>query len=645
MAETWQVGMQVLLRTFNQILTAGISITAFSLLLHALTFNLKDRVARSFALILICVVIVFTADSFSSTVDVPWEIELWLRIQWVGIILLPATYLHFSDAILATTGKVSRGRRRWAVRFSYFASAVFMLSLAFDSFVGPIQTDVGPAAHLQPTQLTFVFMLCYMTVMMVSWINFYRAYRRTTNTTSRRRMVYLITGAVSPALGSFPFLLFGSGYAALHPLLFWIVAFLTNMLVGVLIVVMAYAVAFFGVPWPDRVVKARLFKWLMRGPLTASITLGLVTIVRRLGEGFGFSYTALVPIAMTGSVVLLEFLITLFAPLGERFLFDGNDRTELELLRTLEERLLTKNDLSQFLEMILAAVCDRLQAPGAYLLAINPDGLELVVKTGTVDIKDKEAHDEDILSFLSDHHEGDGILRWNGDFLIPLFNIKTINRELLGLIGIIGVDGIKLEEEQSDGLELLIRRASLALRDRQTQQQVVQSLMELSPQVDLIQRLRAASRYNPSNILVAGNPSDSETVQWVKDALTHYWGGPKLTDNPLLQLRIVQAASGDHEANDANALRALLREAIEKVRPEGERRYTSEWILYNILDMKFMEGRKVREIALRLAMSEADLYRKQRIAIETVAKIIVEMENGAREREMKVVKVFTSGEN
>jgi len=42
--------------------------------------------------------------------------------------------------------------------------------------------------------------------------------------------------------------------------------------------------------------------------------------------------------------------------------------------------------------------------------------------------------------------------------------------------------------------------------------------------------------------------------------------------------------------------------------------------------MKFIEGRKVREVAARLAMSEADLYRKQRVAVEEVARIILEME-------------------
>jgi hypothetical protein len=43
----------------------------------------------------------------------------------------------------------------------------------------------------------------------------------------------------------------------------------------------------------------------------------------------------------------------------------------------------------------------------------------------------------------------------------------------------------------------------------------------------------------------------------------------------------------------------------------------------------------VRDIARRLAMSEADLYRKQRVAIDAVAKAILDMENqvrnGARE--------------
>ncbi len=52
----------------------------------------------------------------------------------------------------------------------------------------------------------------------------------------------------------------------------------------------------------------------------------------------------------------------------------------------------------------------------------------------------------------------------------------------------------------------------------------------------------------------------------------------------------------------------------------------AEWLMYNILDLKFVQGMRVRDIAQRLAMSEADLYRKQRLAIEEVARTLSDME-------------------
>ncbi len=631
MLDSWQTILLGLLHTLTQILTAGIAITAFSLLVYALTFNLRNRVARSFMLILVCVVTVFTADALGSNAADLFDTELWLRFQWVGIIFLPVTYLHFSDSLLETTGKPSRGRRRWAIRFSYFISSLFLISLPFSYFVGPLVVDRGPAPYLQPTTLTAVFLACYFVVMVISWINFGRAYRRTTNPTSRRRMVYLITGSAAPALGSFPFLLFDSGFANLHPLFFWLTAFLSNLLVGVLLVVMAYAVAFFGVAWTDRVVKARLFKWLIRGPITASITLGLVTLVRRAGEAFGVSYSAFVPIIMVVTILLLEHIITLFGPLAERFLFDGADRTELGLLRELEERLLTTNDLRQFLEMILAAVRDRFQAPGAYVAALNNgNGLEMIARTGKGGFDPENA--QDILACLdSGMNDQTLFIQWQQDYLVPLLNDDDLERKPMGILGVSGIANLALDEEAKQALSVLGRRAALALRDRQIQQQLFQTLVELTPQVGLIQSLRAAGRYNETRLYQEDiTILESDFSHWVKESLTHYWGGPKLTESPLIQLQIVRQTAHEMEGNTANGLRAVLREAIDRIKPEGERKFTGEWILYNILEMKFMEGRKVREIALRLSMSEADLYRKQRVAIDAVAKVIMEMEESNR---------------
>ena len=126
-------------------------------------------------------------------------------------------------------------------------------------------------------------------------------------------------------------------------------------------------------------------------------------------------------------------------------------------------------------------------------------------------------------------------------------------------------------------------------------------------------------------------PQETDLANWVKDALTHYWGGPKLTNNPLMKLQIVRELAEKDGGNSANAIRTLLRNAVDQVKPGGDRKFTTEWILYNILEMKFIEGRKVRDVASRLAMSEADLYRKQRVAVEAVAKAIFEMETNLKE--------------
>jgi hypothetical protein len=161
------------------------------------------------------------------------------------------------------------------------------------------------------------------------------------------------------------------------------------------------------------------------------------------------------------------------------------------------------------------------------------------------------------------------------------------------------------------------------------------SLQDLTTQVGYIQRLRAASRYNQSSVLkdLEDLSGDGTLFNSVRDALSHYWGGPKLADNPLLELEVVRRSMQENGSSPVNALRSVLKEAVERVKPEGERRFTGEWLLYNILDLKFLEGRRVREVARRLAMSEADLYRKQKVAIEEVARAIRDMEYAARERE------------
>jgi hypothetical protein len=530
------------------------------------------------------------------------------------------------------------------VKAGYLISAFFVLTLFTSWLVGPLVIGNGPAPYLEHNSLAWIFTGYYLALILLAFINIWRAYKRTVTRTSRRRMRYLLLGSFAPVLGTYPFLLFGSGFAADHQLFFWLAANLSNLLVSFLLVLMAYAVAFFGVSWPDRVVKRRLFKWLMRGPVTAFCVLALTTFVRRIDASLSNDYQAAVPIVMVASLLIIEYMITLLAPVWERWLFHGGDPVKLQLIQSLEERMLTSGDLRDFLESILAALCDQLQVANAFIVVLGPHGPEMLLTMGNKNPFEDENLQLELIQTVSKNggvgvkRAGDyPLLTWKDYWLAPLFKVEeteTPEKSKDQLSGFLGVERNlehDLDEDQLAATRILARRAALALDDVQMQQQVFASLEALTPQVEQIQRLRAAARYDGTEVLTTETPLDDRNMsRWVKEALSHYWGGPKLSQSPLLRLKIVQRALNENGGTPTNALRSILQEAIERVRPEGERRFTGEWILYNILDLKFMEGRKVREIALRLAMSEADLYRKQRVAIEAVAKAIVTMEDEAR---------------
>jgi hypothetical protein len=619
------------LQTINQLLMAGISITAFSLLLYALTFNLKDKVARSFAFIMGCVVVVFVGESVAGVVNSPSWIEIWYQIQWVGIIMLPAAYANLSDAVLSTTGRPSRGRRTKLVKVTFLISFIFLIMVPFDIVVGPLVKEGVVAPHLERTSLTWVFSAFYILSMIWAWVNFQRAYHRTVTSSGRRRMGYLIGGGLAPAMGSFPFLLFGSTFASQHQYVFWLTVVVSNILVSGLIIIMAYAVAFFGVSWPDRVVKRRLIKWILRGPVTASSVLALTTLARRVGEPFSF----FAPVVMAGTFLLMQYFITMFSPIWERWFLSGDSKNSLTLLQNLEERLFTLEDLSQFLESVLAAICDRLQVTKAFAASLDPIGMDFFVNIGgPVNFNEDELSEKirDISS-KQDQIGKYSLFSWGNFWVIPLF-VAQKPEELLGLVGVEAPEGL-LDGDQREAFQILIQRAQQALEDRNFQQQVFSSIEDLTPEMNRIQRLRAAARYDGTTVLTATTGEillDEVTLtEWVKDALSDYWGGPDLSESPLLQLEIVQNSLYEHEGISVRAVRAILKEAIEKIRPEGTRRFTLDWVLYNILEMKFLKGQKVRDVAKRLAMSEANLYRKQKIAIEVVAKTILEMEKQARE--------------
>jgi hypothetical protein len=217
---------------------------------------------------------------------------------------------------------------------------------------------------------------------------------------------------------------------------------------------------------------------------------------------------------------------------------------------------------------------------------------------------------------------------WNGYWLAPLR--ATQDEDIV--LGVLGVSARSpepnLTPEEKAGVENLLAQAAVALEDRQLQQGIFSALERIMPEIEDIQRRRGMIHYVGDEALSAFSLVESgEFREWVRDALKHYWGGPKLTTNPLMALQVVERATREQDGNAMRGLRSVLREAVERLRPEGERKMTAPaWLLYNILDLKFLQGLKVREVAQRLAMSESNLYRKQHIAIRAAAQMLAEME-------------------
>ena len=630
-------GLIGILVVFNQILDAGNTITAFSLLLYGLTFNLRERVARTFALLLACMTVVYFCDVLVGSTSVAAEQSLWLRLQWLGIAFVPTAYFHFSDALLAATGRPSRGRRRLVVRISYLTSVLAFGAAGLTPWLAADFALSATTAYLRPGPLFPLFAAFWVVDAIFVGINLRRAHARCLTRTSRRRMRYLIAGSIAPVLGAFPFLMILQPAPSSAPLLFWGAVGLTSLAVAGSLILMAYVVAYYGVSYPDRVVKGRLFQWILRGPVVASTVLAMMVIANRLSVRIGFPNSRVVPFAMVAVLLLLQYVITWVRIPIERRLFYGEDRHDMRRLQLLEERLLTTGDLRQFLEAILNAACDITAARSAFVAAVGPGGLELEVAVGP---DDPLRGNEELAPVLTVGQRADfeglgSVFTWDSYWLLPLRRAET--GETIGLLGLRARAPLPdFTPEEARSLGDIAEKATVSLTDRILQREVFATVDRLVPEVEAIQRMRAAARYGGAGVLTgegAPLPVEADLANLVKEALGHYWGGPRLTQSPLLGLRVVRQAMEEHDGNAANALRSILRRAIERTRPAGERRFTAEWVLYNILEMKFLEGRKVRDVAMRLAVSEADLYRKQRVAIEAVAGAVEEMEREAAQRE------------
>ncbi|RME35843.1 MAG: hypothetical protein D6793_06780 [Thermoflexia bacterium] len=629
------------LQFLNTLLTSGIVIFSFALAVYLLLYNFRNRVARIFSLLLACVLIVYFVELAIAGATMEASLH-WLRFQWVGIALTPAAYFHFTHALLETTNDHSR-RRVWVLRVAYVLGALIFAGVLFtDRIVWDGVQQVG-TTHLRAGPQFWAFFAYFVLLILWGGANVLRAWERCLTTTSRRRMTYLAGASLAPAVGVFPYLVFTGWPPRLPGVLLWMLLVLGNIVVGFMLLLMAYTVAFFGALTPDRVVKHRFIRYLLRGPLQATVVVAVIVAAYQTDGFLGLSSFRLALFGVVLAILLVQLTVEWSKPLIDRLLY-RRDEAEISWLQSLSNRLLTTTDLRQFLENVLTALCDLLRMPGAFVAVVEGGTARVEVVCGITGIQSGAP-------FPPEGWEPERVLLqhrnrfyvWNGYWLLPLHARPEYepdeggeeSERSLPLVGILGIQARAPEPDLTPEEEALLlslaAQIEVALEDRFIQQTLFSLLERVIPRIDEIQRRREMLQEGARALARLADPLETpEFPRWVRDALAHYWGGPKLTQSPLLNLQVVERAAEEH-GGPVNALRAVLLQAMERLRPEGGRSMTAtEWLLYNILELKFIRGYRVRDVAMRLAMSESDFYRKQRVAIQELARALAEMEREER---------------
>ena len=615
------------LRALSEVLTAAVAMTAFSVFLFTLQFmRRKQKLAITLVPLLFCVALIYSADALETIAEGHDAKLIWQMIHWTGFVVLPSVSLYFAMVLLELTGKELSRPVRILSGLNIALSFVFVLLLWNGKLFSGIRVITNIGTTMEHSGLTFWFWIYFVINLTGMLWTLKSAYSRTRTQASRRRMIYLIAGLLGIIVGTFPLLLFGSGLLiSQYPIIFWTLSVLGNAVVTVMVILLGYAAANFSVPWSDRFTRLRLIEWMLRGPVSASLMLWLVTMINRSGNALGLNIAGLSTLAAVVSIILLEYLVGVVMPRIERGSLIGLGREDYAIYNEFRGMMVFKPELETYLEALTGALCDRFQVRGGFFAVMDETGnFDPIIQTGENSWSDLRK----TLKNLPEYFAEQGITLFhdvNGT-IFPLYNHDEQIDTFLGVIGFADIDPDHLSEEHFLILEDAMEKARTVLWQRRYLTTAYQVLRNTSDQ-SASGGFRRGSVLDQDALLQNSDIAEPDQVSvWVKDALTHYWGGPKLTESPLLKWKIVRKTASEMNDNEVNALRSVLKTALEELRPEGERYSGTEWTFYNLIDYKFFEKQKVRDAARRLSISEPDFYRKQKAAVEELAKVIIRME-------------------
>lgn len=193
--------MVAILEQINELLFAAVLIVSFSLLAYIVLQNWRSDIVRSLGVLLAGVIIAYSGDLLLARAQRPATIEFLGRAQWLGIVLVPAGYIHFANALLAF-GSANTIAQRWrrSVYAAYIGSlAIFLLVVLGTNLVIYTGSPSGPVARFNAGPLFWFYVLFFGLAIASALIAILIVRRSALTPAQRRRLSYL--GATFAAPG------------------------------------------------------------------------------------------------------------------------------------------------------------------------------------------------------------------------------------------------------------------------------------------------------------------------------------------------------------------------------------------------------------------------------------------------------------
>ncbi|MFZ9857525.1 MAG: hypothetical protein ACO3F2_04230 [Roseiflexaceae bacterium] len=613
----------------NRIVTNITLVVSFSLWAYLIIRSRGIAVSRALMVLLFGVVTTVTADVLVRQAKDSFILEIILRGSWFGIMLVPAGMI---DMVLALAAQLRvLPKRTWVIVANYAVVVVVtVIAVSTDWLISmPLRSVLVPT--LSPQPLFAVIAVYAFALVTVAWIILWRVRAAALTPSLRRRLGYMIVGWYGAILLSFPVLsLLPSAYMLPEQIGLGL-ATLAAPVAAIFMMVTVYSAMFVGSSQPDRIIKHDFLRWWLYGPFVGiSIVLFLQTVpvFARLSRLPEETWAVFGIMTMT---VIMPMLVGLIRPYLDVLVYAG-DEEEMASLRSLPRNTFTQNDLRRLLENSLTVICGAVRSDSAFVAAPDEFGGYAVKMSVGPRRRLRKLFEQLPLERLfyevgvHDHTHLQQIHEYT------LYQLKDPDQRLVGILGISNQPK-GLTDEVQQLIYTLTNQIEHALVMVLMQQRLLDTLRTMGPEMSTLRQL--SSRIEQATPEALQSLEDDvalmpEFTHLVRDALNHYWGGPKLSDSPLLGLKSVKTHIDLQGGSSTKALQAVLRQAIDNLRPDDSLPSTAnEWMLYNILEMRFLQGRKIRDTAQRLALSESDLYRKQRVAIDEVARQLTLMEEYA----------------